>query len=89
LDETRIENIVDDVVERLRGMSDASPFDIFVWDDGAITGPPTGNESAREKAIAVFSPSDRDTPRDEIRTTIESGLETARAVAERTSNESR
>jgi hypothetical protein len=89
MDEARIEDIVDGVVQRLEGMSAESPFDIYVWDDGAITGPPTGNETAREKAIAVFSPGDRDTPRDELRTTIVSGLETAREVAGRTSSESR
>ena len=40
------------------------------------TGPPDGHDAEEDddKAIAVFSPSDRDTPRDAIRTTIARGL---------------
>jgi hypothetical protein len=71
-----LDAIAQRVRARLDHKSDDSPLDVYVWADGSVTGPPRGDERSDERAVAVFSPTDRALDAAAIRQSIANGLAT-------------
>lgn len=78
---TATEFPIDQVMERIEARMKApetSPLDIYVWSDGRVTGPPTGNELDDAKLVTLVTPNGgRWAELSEIRASIEMGLATA------------
>jgi len=72
---------IDHVMERVKERIKASPdsqLDIYVWADGRVTGPPTGNEPDEGHLVTLVTPTGGVMPSpDEIRATILKGVQTA------------
>ncbi len=74
-DTNHIDRIIDQVLARFDHPPGDSQDDIYVWSDGRITGPPTGNEGDNTRLLTVVTPGGIRPSREELRVTMESGLD--------------
>lgn len=71
-----IERVMEQVEQRMQARQD-SPLDIYVWADGRVTGPPSGNEHDEAHLVTLVTPGTPETPSlGDIRATILSGVAT-------------
>lgn len=72
---------IDHVMERVKDRIKASPhsqLDIYIWADGRVTGPPTGEEPDEAHLVTLVTPTGGIMPTpEEIRATILKGVRTA------------
>lgn len=72
-----IDRVMEQVQRRIQA-SPHSPIDIYVWADGRVTGPPTGEERDEAHLVTLVTPTGGITPSTaEIRATILKGVMTA------------
>lgn len=72
-----IDQVMEQIQRRIHA-SPRSPLDIYVWADGRVTGPPTGEEPDEAHLVTLVTPTGGVMPPPEqIRATILKGVETA------------
>jgi hypothetical protein len=77
-----IESAVSQVLNQLNQKDIATPKDVYVWNDGSVTGPKdnTGDRVEDLRLISIFSPDEAPTA-DEVRQSLENGMREANEVA--------
>jgi hypothetical protein len=72
-----IDRVMKQVESRMKAPT-TSPIDIYVWSDGRVTGPPTGNEPDEAKLVTLVTPTGGRMPDlNDIRATILKGVDVA------------
>ena len=77
-----IESAVSQVLNQLNQKDIDTPKDVYVWNDGSVTGPKdnTGDRVEDLRLISIFSPDEAPTA-DEVRQSLENGMREANEAA--------
>lgn len=77
-----IQSAVSQVLNQLQQKPNDAPKDVYVWNDGTVTGPKdnTGDRVENLRLISVFSPDEAPTE-DEVRQSLENGMREANEAA--------
>ena len=74
----RIDGLIDKVLMRFDNTPAGSPDDIYVWSNGTVTGPPSGEEGDDPKLLTVITPGGQRPAPEALRETLTAAVHAVR-----------